>query len=1058
VRRLNGNQECFTVLALVLCCACTDLAADAALGPEDSGPRSDAGDAGGDLGLDSGPPADGQVGGSGGGGANVGGRGGSGGDDSGTSDAGDTGTDLPNEPPVVAIDFPPNGLTRLETIHARGTLDDPDGDEIASLRVNGVQATIDGNEWSAVVPLAPGDNALVATAEDARGATGASPAAQVTRVVLQLEMPIAFAYDEASDRALVLDSSGSDPEGDLEYALYWVAASTREVTLVSSHERGNGPAFDQPMRIAYDPSSARAFVLDTNAVMAIDVATGNRTILSNTTTPAQPGGGPPFVSPTDLVFDAAGERLLVVDHGANALFAVNANTGVRSVLSDAADGSRIFEDSLIAYDPLRNRVYAIVNGGYPVMAIDLDDGGARTRIADENDGRGYHAHSWHAIAVDSANYRLLLLQYSRVIELDLSNGSRRMLADVSLSDPSIDSTGLAVNAQGDEVVMLNRGEGRILRCPLGLDPTRFPLSNQLHGSGPRINPYAVVAEAGYALIVDAFGRQLVRVELATGDRTVLSSAAVGTGTAFSFPSGLALDVIGDRALVLDGATLLAVDLTSGDRSVISRSFTPAVGTGPAIGSPAVLSGYVDTENDRIMLISGTSLMAIDLSTGNRSVFSGTGTGTGHLPSALRDLTYDFSGERYLAIGNDDHVIAIDRSTGNRTVISGPMAGSTGPAFSNPVTIDYDNRNNLAWVVDHQIGLYAVALRDGTRKLVQPLNVSINDMAVAAERGLAVIAVTNELVRLEIAAPRFTEFYAPPQRGTPALYVMDGFADGQVHGFAEQGIILADLPSAATQEIFGSGSWPTFLVNGFLDRAGGRLYGLSAPFLWSGRPGVSYASLDTGDRVLLSDEQHGTGPLLSGPIAGAMDTRRMRPLVLDRGLPAILAVDPASGNRTNLSGGPIGAGPAWDQPRAMLYDAEHDRVLVLEPNTLLSVDLASGDRSVVSGGEVGSGPDLSTGVGMTLDSVSDRVIVRDTGQGTFVAIDLASGERSLLVRDLAPADTSFLFITAAGSIAYDPERRAVLAYSFQSSLALVEFDEISGDWIVVLGRVPWIPAP
>ena len=62
------------------------------------------------------------------------------------------------------------------------------------------------------------------------------------------------------------------------------------------------------------------------------------------------------------------------------------------------------------------------------------------------------------------------------------------------------------------------------------------------------------------------------IDLATGDRTVISGSGVGTGPVFISPYYVDLDLDNDRAFVYDIAVtgVILIDLTTGNRVVMSK--------------------------------------------------------------------------------------------------------------------------------------------------------------------------------------------------------------------------------------------------------------------------------------------------------------------------------------------------------------------------------------------------------------------------------------------------------------------------------------------------------
>jgi hypothetical protein len=102
------------------------------------------------------------------------------------------------------------------------------------------------------------------------------------------------------------------------------------------------------------------------------------------------------------------------------------------------------------------------------------------------------------------------------------------------------------------------------------------------------------------------------------------------------------------------------------------------------------------------------------------------------------------------------------------------------------------------------------------------------------------------------------------------------------------------------------------------------------------------------------------------------TRERRQLfAIDRGVAeAVLGIDPASGDRTVISDDSLGTGPNLVNPLASAYDPFGPRVLVADNAqiggaALLAVDPATGDRTVLSGPGVGVGPALGASFGMVV---------------------------------------------------------------------------------------------
>ena len=125
-----------------------------------------------------------------------------------------------------------------------------------------------------------------------------------------------------------------------------------------------------------------------------------------------------------------------------------------------------------------------------------------------------------------------------------------------------------------------------------------------------------------AVVLDGAQRSLVAADLATGMRRTVSDDDVGTGPALVAPRELVVSAAGTDAWVLDGALgLVRVDLLTGDRTVVS-----APGGGGLSGLyPSARALAVDETAQRaFVVVQFTGLLgvySIDLTDGSTGVIS-----------------------------------------------------------------------------------------------------------------------------------------------------------------------------------------------------------------------------------------------------------------------------------------------------------------------------------------------------------------------------------------------------------------------------------------------------
>jgi hypothetical protein len=134
---------------------------------------------------------------------------------------------------------------------------------------------------------------------------------------------------------------------------------TGERTIVTDAMRGSGPLLGNPTVVGLAPDG-RVLVGDQtiDAILAVDLASGNRTPISG----AGAGSGPSFASPVGLTF--GGGAALVADNS-QAILRVDLTTGVRTTYSGAARGAGI------AFSDIRG-VAAAASGILFAVDEDLD--------------------------------------------------------------------------------------------------------------------------------------------------------------------------------------------------------------------------------------------------------------------------------------------------------------------------------------------------------------------------------------------------------------------------------------------------------------------------------------------------------------------------------------------------------------------------------------------------------------------------------------------------------------------------------------------------------------
>jgi hypothetical protein len=492
---------------------------------------------------------------------------------------------------------------------------------------------------------------------------------------------------------------------------------------------GAGIVLDGPQAVVLDGANNRALVVATinSHVVAVDLATGDRTELSG---PAA-GAGPAFGNPRDIDIDVANNRALVADSTIDGIVAVDLASGDRTILSDdtTGTGAAFSSPQSVALDTANNRLLVAEHTGL-LVAVDLTSGN-RTEIAETRTVYGINGTRLVGVAIDSANNRALLSDQTvdAIHAIDFATGGRTILSD-SRTGSGDDSTGLwgvrglVLDRDRNRLVLSNNNIDSVMAIDLASGDRSF-VSNSSIGAGPMFGFPGIpdVDPANNrAVIVDGNGA-LFGVDLDSGDRTILSdNAGVGTGPAFVFPLDVVVDSANDRAGVLDqGIGLVGVDLVTGDRTIASDG---ATGTGPLWTNPLALE--IDIPNDvgyvldLIPFPADVTIYSVDLATGDRTVVSNnTGIGVGPNMTFSNDMKLDAAGNRVFVLnrGSSNNLMVVDLTSGDRTIISGAGVGS-GQDFLSPHYVEYDLANDRIFIFDLAVtGVLVVDLATGERAVM-----------------------------------------------------------------------------------------------------------------------------------------------------------------------------------------------------------------------------------------------------------------------------------------------------------------------------------------------------
>jgi DNA-binding beta-propeller fold protein YncE len=493
---------------------------------------------------------------------------------------------------------------------------------------------------------------------------------------------------------------------------------------------------------------------------------------------------------------------------------------------------------------------------------------------------------------------------SRLFTIDTVTGDRTIIVDATAADIWVDRPGL----------LCCDGSSAYVQGPPKVPLVEIELANgtirQVVDGSWATEPMALEYDAprDRLLAVDGPLDIVVALDTATGNSTTVSAHASDKSLEVGAWRGMAVD--GDVAWVVasDRNGLVEIDIPSGARRRLDL-------LGYDILRP--LDIRLDTAGDTafILDVGLDMVVSVDLETGKATPhpLEGTTVGSGiRIGTLCHSVSCDPGGGRAVVLDTDrDCLIAVDCETAARTVVADLSAAGLKP-------IDFDfNADATAAVV---LALGQVSILDiatGARTTTEFGRVEPYDQPVSVacdlERGRALVLDVPDRPQLDDiysidlqTGQRETYWFAPATALT--LYCTSATASG----------IDYDPES---QKVFA------------VSRGGG--------------VGAGHRIDDIMYVEAISTSWRGDGPEFKEPVDVAFDGAKQRLIVLDIGREAILEVDIASGNRTEICSGSCGVGPSLKEAKGIAYDPSANAAFVTLPDRLLVVDLDTGDRVVLA---------------------------------------------------------------------------------------------------------------
>ena len=493
----------------------------------------------------------------------------------------------------------------------------------------------------------------------------------------------------------------------------------------------------------------------------------------------------------------------------------------------------------------------------------------------------------------------------RLAQIEPETGSETLLID-NLGDISA----ITVNTQNRRIYYFSKPFG----SRTGVSLKAFDMQTQttldisdVQSGGPAMSqPMGLFTDDSHAYYIEPDRDHVIRANLATGARNILSPPAHGNHLALNKAQSIAGDATLGRLWVATLDSIIEVDISSGERQLLWQK-QQASKDAPTPGKL-----LVDIEHARLIVSDQKTGVVNSLNLATQQLSPLIEARYGHGPAVQRPISLVAGTEElFVADGNSKLIFGIRQENGNRRIISQLRDASLGHVISEPNNMTFDHLRNRILVNDQRHNnIVELDPLNGTRQLHSTL-------------GMA-----DDLIRLPIAmhasgqniyiADAFHDliFRATPSEPTPQTYVPK-------HVSLKLGLAkVVSLTSIDTRQL---------LVG--LDKVS---------------KSVFVVDMQTADAATVASNQLGSGINFINPVA-VTEFDDTTAVVADAGLNALIKVDLESGEREVFSNAVKGSGPNFEALTGVVYPSGSREFFASDASlgAIFAVDITTGNRRILS---------------------------------------------------------------------------------------------------------------
>ncbi len=473
-------------------------------------------------------------------------------------------------------------------------------------------------------------------------------------------------------------------------------------TLISGSGVGSGIVFTTPIALACIDGTDDVYIVDAgyDILFHVDAATGESEFLFL--------GGDSLDDPRDIEFDRrTGLLHVATSQGIVTVDPVGDSARLVSDKDDPGQGPRMLSPLGVALDAVTGLLY-VLDESDALFVVDPATGARAIVSAGKAAGLPFQNPTGVAFAQKSGLLYVTDTGYDLIVEVDPTTGARTFVATEPDSLPAV--ARIAVDPKG-RLLVTDFARDAVLQVEPASGELRTLATSAL-GRGPGLYDTVTLDMAGESLLTLHYNPpSLVAVDLSTGDRTLVSGDGLGAGDDFQELHDLVVVDGGQFAIVSDygSKTLVEVDLRSGDRQTL------AVNDGTGFSNPDRIELI---PGDRVLVGNVNKIHIVDLATGTQSLLTQNGDGKGPDMGFIQDIVWDPVGERALVSGGTSFpgIVTVDIDTGNRLVLTdGDFLAAGDVSMSVAKELAIDSEGGRVFVHDYiEDRIVSVDLESGAR--------------------------------------------------------------------------------------------------------------------------------------------------------------------------------------------------------------------------------------------------------------------------------------------------------------------------------------------------------